>query len=552
MLGKKLGLALAAATMMTSATTAEWIRAETDNFVVFSELKKKDVKQFLENLEQYRNYLSKITKVPPEGGNVRLRIFVAKTPRKYDSLVEVPGTAGLHSNTELGPTAAIYFTEEESKKRGRKGSIRNRLDKQIIGQTGKQVLFHEFVHNMQYQGPPAYFPLWYQEGFAEFLSSVHFTDDQMFFGKVLIGRAFGLQQHHRWVSAKELLERKRYGFKGGMFYAQAWLLTHMLFLDKDFQHGVGDFIKLVQHEIHPEKALQHVYGIGYEELDKRMHAYYRKNEYGVLGMPLDKSFKAKVEITKLNDREQELVEQEVGRRLVHDEGRMKSYAKRAERAVKKYGASPEFSRNHALALAYADEWAQAFEVAEKAVQQFPDSMIPKATLGKLLVGSELYAEFKAEEEADKKKDKKAKEDDGVEAKPVYDFNKETLRKGAELLKEAAEAMPRDPEIFSMLGRALMETDQVSKENTRYIKHAYDIYPQSNSVRRLYGDFLVEDDDFELACEVLRPLYHTSNSLKDTKELRNIILEFPDSEEVCPLGGLRPIEMEAMEEEKEIE
>lgn len=546
---RKIALFAAATAILSSAAMAEWVRAETDNFVVYSELKKKEIREFLQNLEHYRNYLLKITKAPPEGNTLRLNIFVAKNNRIYDSLVDIPGTAGVHANTRLGPTAAIYFSHEAQKGRGRKGSIR-KLHKNPIGQTGEQVLFHEFVHNMQYQGPPAYFPLWYQEGFAEFLSSVMFDGDNMYFGKVLTGRAFGLQQHFRWVSAKELLERKRYGFKGGMFYAQAWLLTHMLFTDPEFQRGVGNFIKLVQHEVNPEEALQYVYGIGYEELDEKMHDYFRAGEFNVRGMKLDKSFKADIKFTKLDAREQELIEQEIVVRFPHTKSRMRKLASRAEKAERSFGESPEFMRNQVLGYAIAEDWDKAFQVAEDGLKRFPDSAHAKATLGKLLVGSEVFEKDKAEAEAqkDKKSDEKTKDEDD---KPVYEWDQAKLKRGAELLKEAAETIKRDPEVYSLLVTALQETDQVTKENVKYIKHVYEMYPQSFEIRRQYGDYLVEEDDFDVACEVLRPLYHTGNDLDTVKELREIIMEFPNQEETCPLGGYRPIEIEdAKESESE--
>lgn len=537
---RKIALLAAATAIFSSAAIAEWIKAETDNFVVYSELKKKEVKEFLQNLEHYRNYLLKITKAPPEGETLRLRIFVAKNNRKYDTLVDIPGTAGVHSNTSLGPTTAIYFSHEAQKGRGRKGSI-NRLHKNPIGQTGEQVLFHEFVHNMQYQGPPAYFPLWYQEGFAEFLSSVIFQDGNMYFGKVLTGRAFALEQHFRWVSAKELLERKRYGFKGGMFYAQAWILTHMLFTHPDFQGGVGNFIKLIQHEVNPEEALQYVYNIGYEELDEKMHDYFRKGEFNVRGMPLDKNFKADIKFTKLDEREQELVEQEVVVRFPHTKSRMRKLASRAAKAAGTFGDSPEFLRNQVVGYAMAEDWDKAFQTAEEGVKRFPDSAHAKATLGKLLIGSEVYLRDEAEAEAGG--DDEEGETDSADKEPAYKMDKDKLRRGAELLKEAAETIKRDPEVYSLLVTALQETDQVSKENVKYIKHVYEMYPQSFEVRRQYGDYLVEDDDFDMACEVLRPLYHTGNELKVVKELRKIIMEFPNQEETCPLGGYRPMEVE---------
>jgi hypothetical protein len=539
---RKLAMVAAAACMWSQTALADWIKAETDNFIVYSVLKKKETKEFLQNLEQYRNYLLRITKAPPEGDTLRLRIFVAKNDRKYDALVDVPGTAGVHSNTRLGPTAAIYFTDDDDPGRGRKGSI-NRLEKNIVWQTGEQVLFHEFVHNMQYQGPPAYFPLWYQEGFAEFLSSVMFQDDTMYFGKVLKGRAAGLQQHFRWVSAKELLERKRYGFKGGMFYAQAWLLTHMLYTHKDFQHGVGNFIKLVQHEVHPEEALQYVYNIGYEELDDRLHQYFREGNFGVLGTPVDKNFKAKIRVTKLDEREQELVDQEVVARFPHTKSRMRKLASRAEKAAKKYGESPEFTRNQVIGLAVAEDWEEAFQVAEEGLKRFPNSDYAKATLGKLLIGSEVYARDEAEAEAREEDD--AGEDAEGEKAPVYEMNREKLLRGADLLKQAAQSITRDPEVYSLLVTALQETEQVTKENVKYIKHVYEMYPQSFEIRRQYGDYLVEDDDYDVACEVLRPLYHTGNDLETVKELRKIIMEFPNQEETCPLGGYRPMEIEDM-------
>jgi len=543
---RKLAMVAAAACMWSQTALADWVKAESDNFIVYSELEQEKVERFLQNLEQYRRYLERIAKPPEDADTLRLTIFIAKDMRSYDKLAGGDGSAGKFHTGREGPTAALSFHDDGGKKRGREGSIRNRLQKNVEWQTGEQVLFHEFVHFMQYLGTPAYYPLWYQEGFAEFLSSVMFDENNMYFGRVLEGRAYGLQFHGRWVSAEELLERRSYGFRNGMFYAQAWLLTHMLYNDAEFQKGLGNFIKLLQHEIHPEEALNYVYGIGYQELDKKLHKYFRDKKFDARGMPLDKKFKAKVSFETLSEKEQELVEQTVQLNFMGGKKKMRSLAARAEKAASKYGESPEFGRIQVRALGDAEDWDKALETAEALVKKFPNSAIAQAAFGKLLISSEQMAMRKAEHDADKEKDSSHQDEEVQDSESTYELDKEKLSKGIELLKEAADHLPNDPEVFTLLGFALLESDSVTREDSRYLKHVYDIYPQSREVRRLYGDYLVEDDDFEKACKVLLPIYHTTYSLKQAKELRKIILEFPNSEEACPLGGLRPMEVEGME------
>ncbi|NVJ96926.1 MAG: hypothetical protein HWE25_02175 [Alphaproteobacteria bacterium] len=483
---------------------AGWTKTETPNFIVYSEKGKGKTEDFVEELETFRYYLGKVFRIQPEGDPLRLKIFVLGDASSYRRLTGSSGTAGMFTNSSAGPVAVLYFAKSGHE----------------FSQDSRQVLYHEFVHHLQHMGPPVSYPLWYQEGFAEFISAFKLTRKSIEFGEILKGRAVGLFERKHRFTAKELLEATRARKEGGrrisgsVFYSQAWLLTHMLFTEPKYQSGLSDFITLLVSRVHPEKALRHVYDMSYEELDEAMDRYFEFGKLSRLAFPLaKKGVVPPYKTIKLDSEEGQHIEQFISLKFLRDDSKLSDLADDAQALSAKHGGGPRFLATAVLAKVREENWEAAGKITAQAQKQFPESLDIKFAAAKYSV---LHQAYLYEEKFER-----------VE-QPV-------LAEAIGSLEQITKADKRNAEAFSLLARAHMllktyDFDQVSG----YIQTACALYPQSREIRFQFGEFLGQEKRIDEACEAVRPLLHTAHSDEEWEELYNFLKALPGGLEACPI------------------
>lgn len=101
----------------------------------------------------------------------------------------------------------------------------------------RSVLFHEYVHLMMRNGGGIEYPLWYQEGLAQFLETVSFREHLASLGsppdmRLPAIRGGSLPDLDALLGARSYADLWR---AQPQFYAESWLLTHLLYLG----HHVG-------------------------------------------------------------------------------------------------------------------------------------------------------------------------------------------------------------------------------------------------------------------------------------------------------------------------
>jgi len=102
--------------------------------------------------------------------------------------------------------------------------------------SGNQVVFHEYVHQLLQMRSGSRQPTWYSEGIADFLSTLSVEGDSVRLGAKPAGRVWSLRNEPsmklvdvlRVGSAFNLSEADR-----SRFYARSWLLVHHLLLAPD-------------------------------------------------------------------------------------------------------------------------------------------------------------------------------------------------------------------------------------------------------------------------------------------------------------------------------
>ena len=244
---------------------ARWLRADTNNFIIYSEGDEKSLRRFAENLQLFDATLRHRFNVP--GGFEPNRLTIYLLPRGVDvnrlSGGRLgPGTAGFYSVTTDGSFAVSNRENDGGNGRGTPAS--------------QQILFHEYSHHFMKRYMPAAFPAWFIEGFAEYLSTVDFEKDgRPAVGMPVYSRAYGLIALPK-IPAERLLSERPTAMKDSAqqdaYYGRAWLLTHMLYSDPARAGQLLAYMQAINRGDDPAKAAPAAFG-DLAKLDKDLNAY---------------------------------------------------------------------------------------------------------------------------------------------------------------------------------------------------------------------------------------------------------------------------------------
>ncbi|MDO9363803.1 MAG: tetratricopeptide repeat protein [Sphingopyxis sp.] len=265
----KSGLVLLAGTLvlgMSATAEAKWLRADTKNFIIYSEGTEKSLRSFAENLQRFDATLSVRFNLTEVDEPNRLTIYLM--PRGVDVGRLVTGKNGSF-------IAGWYSPDPEGSY-----AISHRENVVIKGTPqSQQTLFHEYSHHFMKRYAGAAFPAWFIEGFAEYYSTVDFTKDgHAEIGKPVYARAYGLLAMPKVPAEKLLLQRPgemRNSGQTDVYYGRSWLLTHMLYNDPARAGQLGRYIDAINRGEDAKKAATDAFG-NLAELDKELNRYLNK------------------------------------------------------------------------------------------------------------------------------------------------------------------------------------------------------------------------------------------------------------------------------------
>lgn len=211
-------LLLAAALLFAPALAhAEWKKAESSHFIVYGQIGDERLRAMAIRLEKLHLTQSAMTGLVDEPKTPKVKIYIVDSFGDVQATMPFPGenVAGYYSASPRGPYTVI--------------SMESNADR---GFSSRLVLFHELTHHFMFQYFNATYPLWYVEGFADFIGTTNIKDDSYVvrMGDASASRylSFATTQ---WYPVRKLLEARSYGDLGQdvhILYAEGWLLTHYL------------------------------------------------------------------------------------------------------------------------------------------------------------------------------------------------------------------------------------------------------------------------------------------------------------------------------------
>lgn len=237
---------------------AEWRRAESANFIVYSEAGEGRLREQVTLLEDYAALLRLLTGTRSPPSPNKLRVYFVRGPGQLNQVRDVGRNVG-----------GFYVARAE----GIGAFVDTSTDDEML--TTNEILFHEYAHHYMLQYHNRAYPPWYVEGFAEYLMTARFRPTTIEFGLPNRGRAWILSNRENWLSMERLLFSLEPPSRSdvGAFYAQAWLLTHYLFNDPARTAALNVYLGAINRGDEPRAAFQASFGITPARMQRDLTAY---------------------------------------------------------------------------------------------------------------------------------------------------------------------------------------------------------------------------------------------------------------------------------------
>lgn len=247
---------LVALSFLASPVRAEWLRGESEHFVVYGDTSERQMRSYVQKIERFDQVLRAYYPKPPEFISPKLSIYLARS--KAD-MREVWPT--------LPSTVAGFYA---------------RQDERIFAMAtddgeGDSVLFHEYAHHFMFQNLTSPYPQWFVEGFAEYYATIELRSDRVKIGLFSPGRMNSLSGGlNQWAPMEAILSQGRPGSRrvvGHKFYAQSWALTHYLLSTPERQAMLDAYFRAIWQGVEPAAAVQTAMGRTPQQLQSDLFRY---------------------------------------------------------------------------------------------------------------------------------------------------------------------------------------------------------------------------------------------------------------------------------------
>ena len=263
-------VALVVCSLSTARADQPWVEVTSPHFSVFSDGGEKRAREVIQRFEQMR---------------IAFGVMFAKLSVNTAPLQII----AFRNNKELRQYSPLYNGKPIELAgfflgNGGQGGSGANNDRQYIaldlsGEDNWDTVFHEYAHLLINSNfPPT--PVWFDEGFAEYCSSLKVDKHEIDMGLPKPGLMMLLGQS-RWLKIEDLFSVRHDSQiynrddRRSVFYAQSWATVHFLMAKKMLKQ-LSDYVRLTQNEHVPvPEAIRRSFGMEPDALGKLIENYLR-------------------------------------------------------------------------------------------------------------------------------------------------------------------------------------------------------------------------------------------------------------------------------------
>ncbi len=459
---------------------ADPIKIESDNIVFYGDAPPKTAKLIVEKMEIYRKIIMTLAGVDTAPDEKKLSIYAFDRASDVQSFAGMRGVAGVYTSGYDGPLLITPL----------RGALRQ-------DSFNNQVSLHEYSHHILHGYMKTAYPRWYDEGFANYLSTFHMED-----GTIQIGRAAAkhaqtlMGRGAEWVDVEDVVGAIRVypfadrgskrGFLMNQFYAQSWLYVHYLHSNRELSSRFGDYLNRINVGEEPLEAFENGFGVSPEAFHEAAQEYWYDNKFKVQQFqPKGDFLEIPMKIERISEAELDL-QMALGQRAFLGEDNLKSYIKRLNSYEKKEEQTAQTLAAYVPYFINLKDYDQAETYALFALSKAPESVETLRMAGDAYFHKSHDKEFEELEDTDPR---------------IYTMN-EDMTKAIDYFK-----------------RTLDKSD----EDYNAVIHMVSAYGSS--------DFPITSDARKAAL-TYEALYWDANDVKGSLDLANILMKSGDTDEAC--------------------
>jgi tetratricopeptide (TPR) repeat protein len=250
----------------------QWIKLETPHFELYTTAGEKRGREAILYFEQVRSFFLQASpsKRAPE---LPVRIVAFRSEGQYKPY-------------RMSEGAVAYYAQSRN---------REFIVMQDISTEHYPAAIHEYTH-LVIQRAGLKLPVWLNEGWAELYSSLKPQGNKAIVGELLPGRVQPLLTM-KWLDLPVLTSVDQNSAmynerdKAGIFYAESWLLVHMLYISPDYSTNFAKFVLAIANGQDTAQSFQGVYGKGLKEVSGDLARYIKSDKFyaRVFDVKLEKS-----------------------------------------------------------------------------------------------------------------------------------------------------------------------------------------------------------------------------------------------------------------------
>lgn len=342
---------------------AAWQEASSDHFLIYSDQKESDVRDFAERLERYHDAMRFLFNRPAEKTSPSNRVTIYALSSARD-VRELAGENNKYLQGFYVPRAGGSFAIIPEVKTGR----------HEISQS-EAVLLHEYAHHFLLSASARAYPLWFAEGYAEFFGTAKFGSD----GSVGLGlssknRAYELALAPD-VPIELLLDTQAYqankSRRYDSFYGQSWALYHMLHFSAERKGQMDAYLLALAKGKTEIDAATEAFG-DLSQLDRDLASYLKQRKITTYNIPPKYLKTGPINIRRLNAAEAEMIPIRIRSKRGVDEEQAAALLPEAREVGAKYPGDPFVQSALAEAEYDAGNDKEAIAAADRAIAADPN------------------------------------------------------------------------------------------------------------------------------------------------------------------------------------
>jgi tetratricopeptide (TPR) repeat protein len=462
----------------------EWIEVSTPNFQIMSTMSPEKASKLAIDLERFRVIVARFTNASMSDSPIATKIFAFEKKGDFQRFTRSSNVAGWISA-------------------GMRNNVIALADQR--GMDSSQIIRHEYIHFILNNATTIQYPTWYNEGFAEYMSTFEIRKDR----ELVIGSA----QRERvqvlnwapWIPLRRIITAR--GLDGfhdetevGVFYAEAWALVHYLQQGRGGHHNVSAeldrYIELIEGGSSDEDAFEEAFGVTISIANHDLKIYLKHRIQAIV-----------FALSALNFEPPEPNIQSMSPDQISAQLGQLSLTRRNGPDAQVYfeaaiAANPENARAHAGlgdALKFQGLWSEAEPHFNRAVELDPDDELNYLDLAE-------YFHDKAKEDA-------------------FEGDRAELLKAAR--REYVKSQKREPslpETYAMYGSTYLEPGQDHARALKGLEHANSLLPSNTDILLMLAKAYALNDRDDEARELVERYVAWSHSKQRGDAVAEILAE----------------------------